>query len=107
MSTPSSSSLRQSVLSIYRSLYRTRLIVFANDPPVIKASLDELRRNFRSRKDLTDENEILEMLKNASEAQDFLMKNVIQIRSKKYNKNQFQGVLERRHLEKDQQTNNK
>jgi hypothetical protein len=70
--------LRTQVLSAYRNLLKSRLIVFRGDNRMLDNSLNEIRNQFRSNKYVRDEKEIERMVKDANDAALFLRSSIIQ-----------------------------
>jgi hypothetical protein len=70
--------LRNQVLSAYRNLLKSRLIVFRGDNRMLDNSLNEIRNQFRSNKYIRDEKEIERMVKDANDAALFLRSSIIQ-----------------------------
>eukprot|EP00298_Acanthocystis_sp_HF-20_P018220 c21918_g3_i1.p1 GENE.c21918_g3_i1~~c21918_g3_i1.p1 ORF type:complete len:113 (-),score=39.21 c21918_g3_i1:21-359(-) len=67
-----------SVVSAYRSLLRAQRTVFAGDIEMIKNALEITRSEFRKRSDVTDKDEIKQLIQQADEARTFLSSHVAQ-----------------------------
>ncbi|KAG5177216.1 hypothetical protein JKP88DRAFT_170348 [Tribonema minus] len=72
--------MRSRVMAGYRSLLRTRLVVFKDDDRAIRASKMKLKEEFMKNKNVTDANKLASLLKGIEEVQQMLLHNVVQVR---------------------------
>lgn len=71
-------SLRPQVLSGFRRLLRARRIPFASDPHALSESRKELKTQFMLQKDVTDNGQIIELLKGIDEVEEMLRTSIVQ-----------------------------
>eukprot|EP00611_Tribonema_gayanum_P018664 TRINITY_DN3183_c0_g1_i1.p1 TRINITY_DN3183_c0_g1~~TRINITY_DN3183_c0_g1_i1.p1 ORF type:complete len:132 (-),score=32.48 TRINITY_DN3183_c0_g1_i1:90-485(-) len=70
--------MRSRVMAGYRSLLRTRLVVFKDDARAIRASKMKLKEEFMKNKNVTDAKKLASLLKGIEEVQQMLLHNVVQ-----------------------------
>lgn len=66
------------VLGAYRTLLRTRQIVFSGDAVALTKSREKIRDSFLANKHLTASEDILQQIQCANETSDFLLQGVVQ-----------------------------
>lgn len=76
-------SLKQKVISGFRSLHRARKQVFVGDELALNAARTKINEEFRKHKFVSDEQSIEELLKYAGQVENQLRQTVIQIKEKK------------------------
>lgn len=75
--------LKEKVLSCYRSLYRTRRIVFEGDAHALKISAQKLRDEFRKNISVDDPKRIEELIEVGENVENLLKHHVVQARLNK------------------------
>jgi complex III assembly factor LYRM7 len=86
----SKSSLK--ILKLYKTLYKTREDVFANDTVTLNSSLARLRHEFRLNRNETDPTKIKQLIKTAKEVDNILKTSVHQV-IKTDKENRFKLVI--------------
>ncbi|CAJ1067094.1 complex III assembly factor LYRM7 [Xyrichtys novacula] len=72
-------SARLKVLSVFKSLHRTRLAVFKDDNKALAAARLKINEEFRKNKDETSEENIQKMIKMGSDVEIVLRETVLQM----------------------------